>query len=294
MQECGNFSWGALCKMGGKIIARVWGGLGNQLFMYAAAKRLALFNEVPFKLDIISGYLDDKFKRQCCLQHFNINEKIASPWESYASMWGHRRRKIERKINRHIPFHYKSYIRQDKSFESRLLRLRVARRLYLHGYWQDERYFNDIEKLIRDSFMITTPHDDENIKWARRISESNAVCLHARRIKYKFALPPEYYDKAIKYLAQRISNPHFFCFSDYPEWIFKNLSIDYPFTVIDHNKEDRNYEDLWLMTKCKHFVVANSSFSWWGAWLNPDPDKIVIAPAAWGYDTAVPEGWKTI
>jgi hypothetical protein len=280
--------------MGGKIIARVWGGLGNQLFMYAAAKRLALLNGVPLKLDITSGYLNDKFIRQYCLGHFNINEEIASPWESYVSVWGHQRRKIERKINRHIPLQYKSYIKQDRSIESELLGLRVTRRLYLQGYWQDEQYFKDIQELIQDSFKITTQHDDENVKWAQRISESNAVGLHARRINYKFALPAQYYYRAIKHLAQRISNPHFFCFSDDPEWIFKNLSIDYPFTVIDHNQEDRNYEDLWLMTKCKHFIIANSSFSWWGAWLNPNPDKIVIAPATWGYNTTVPKEWMTI
>jgi hypothetical protein len=142
--------------------------------------------------------------------------------------------------------------------------------------------------------VITTPHDSENFKWAQKISESNAVCLHARRGKYKFALPTEYYHRAVEYVAQKISNPHFYCFSDDPEWIFKNLSIDYSYTVIDHNKEDRNYEDLWLMTKCKHYIIANSTFSWWGAWLNPISDKIVIAPANWGYDTVVPKGWKSI
>lgn len=270
------------------------GGLGNQLFIYAAAKRLALANNATLKLDVLSGYVNDKYNRHLCLQHFNINERIASPWESYVSVWGHRRRKIERKINRRIPFRYKSYIKQKRPYESRLLGLRIVRNLYLQGYWQDERYFKDIEKVIRDSFVITTPHDNQNICWAQKISEVNAVCLHARRLNYKFVLPTEYYQKAIAYILKHIVNPHFYCFSDDPEWIKKNFTMDYPFTVLDHNKESRNYEDLWLMTKCKHYIVANSSFSWWGAWLNPSSDKVVIAPANWGYDAAVPKGWKTI
>ena len=275
-------------------MAKVVGGLGNQLFIYAAAKRLALANNATLKLDILSGYDHDKNRRRFCLKHFNINEEIASSWESYISMWGAWRRKQVLKINCHIPFRYKFYIKQEKPYESRLLDLRINRRLYLHGYWQDERYFKDIEKIIRRSFVIATPHDSQNIKWAQTISESNAVCMHTRRINYKFALPIEYYNRAVEYVARKISNPHFFCFSDDPEWTLKNFSTDFPFTILDHNKKDRDYEDLWLMTKCKHYIIANSSFSWWGAWLNPDPDKIVIAPANWGYDTAVPEGWKTI
>jgi len=278
----------------GKVVARVVGGLGNQLFIYAAAKRLALANNAVLKLDILSGYDRDKYGRRFGLKHFNINEEIASPWESYISKRGAWRRKQARKINRHIPFPYQFYIKQERPYESRLIDLRFTRSLYLQGYWQDERYFKDVEKVIRDSFVIKTPHDSQNIKWAQKISESNAVCVHARRINYKFALSSEYYHRAVEYIAQKISNPHFFCFSDDPEWILNNFSTDLPFTVLDHNREDKDYEDLWLMNKCRHYVIANSSFSWWGAWLNPDPDKIVIAPANWGYDTAVPEAWKTI
>ncbi len=92
----------------GKIVAKVMGGLVNQLFIYAASKRLALANNAALKLDMLSGYVNDKYERQFCLKHFNINEEIASPWESYVSAWGVRRRKYERKINRHIPFRYKS------------------------------------------------------------------------------------------------------------------------------------------------------------------------------------------
>ena len=278
----------------GMVIARIEGGLGNQLFIYAAAKRLSVRNNVPLKLDLISGYLDDHYRREFRLRHFNIEAEIASSRESYMSAWGHRRRYVARKINRIIPFPYRFYIKEERPFDGRLLELRVSHRVYLQGYWQDERYFKDIEDIIRENFTITIRHEKKNIEWARRISQSNAVCVHARRWNYEYALPMTYYREAIKYVTRRVEDPHFYCFSDDPEWVERNLAIDYRVTNIRHNRETKNYEDLWLMTQCKHYIVANSTFSWWGAWLNPDPDKIVVAPARWGYSTGIPGKWKAL
>ena len=278
----------------GIVIARIEGGLGNQLFIYAAAKRLSVRNNVPLKLDMLSGYLDDPYRREFCLHHFNIEAEVASSRDSYISWWGHRRRYLARKINRIIPFPYRFYIEEEKPFDSRLLELRVSHRVYLQGYWQDERYFKDIEDIIRKDFTIITGHEEKNVELARRISQSNAVCLHARRSKYEYALPRTYYQEAIKYVTREVEDPHFYCFSDDPEWVAGNLDIHFPVTIIGHNREGKDYEDLWLMTQCRHYIIANSSFSWWGAWLNPNPDKIVVAPANWGYDTAIPEEWQAL
>ncbi|MBU0730883.1 MAG: alpha-1,2-fucosyltransferase [Proteobacteria bacterium] len=274
----------------GKLIARVYGGLGNQLFMYAAAKRLALKNNIPLKLDIHSGFEDDPFNRDYCLRHFDVHEEIADPRESFVADNGEKRRYHARKINRFLPYRMKTYIEQQEAFESRLLDLRVSGQLYLQGYWQDERYFADIEQVIRRSFTITVPHDEENKLIAQKIKGENAVCLHARRQNYVHALPVEYYQKAIAYIVERVEDPHFYCFSDDPAW-FNTLKLQHPFTIISHNSEEKNYEDLWLMQQCRHYIIANSTFSWWGAWLNPDPGKIVVAPAQWGYDTAIPDSW---
>jgi hypothetical protein len=85
----------------------------------------------------------------------------------------------------------------------------------------------------------------------------------------------------VEHIAQKIGNPHFFIFGDDPEWARTNLKLPYPNTLVDHNQADKNYEDLRLMSQCRHNIVANSSFSWWGAWLNPNEDKIVLAPKRW-------------
>jgi hypothetical protein len=276
------------------VIAKVEGGLGNQMFIYAAAKGLAVRNNVPLKLDVVSGYLNDVYGRQFCLDHFNIEAEIAAPKESFASALGPKRRYWTRKINRLLPFSHRSYIEEEKVFDKRLLGLKVIRGVYLQGYWQDERYFKDIEDIVRENFTITIRHEKKNIEWARRISQSNAVCVHARRWNYEYALPMTYYRDAIKYVTRRVEDPHFYCFSDNPEWVERNLAIDYRVTNIRHNRETKDFEDLWLMTQCKHYIIANSSFSWWGAWLNSDPEKIVVVPARWGYSTGIPGKWKAL
>jgi hypothetical protein len=274
----------------GMIIAKVMGGLGNQLFIYAAAKRLSVMNHVPLKLDIISGYIDDTFNRAYCLNHFRIHEEYATSAEVHELNLGNRRN-LRYHINKVLPFRYKRFIREEQLFDPRLLDLRVVNKVYLEGYWQNENYFKDIEQIIRKNFELVSPCDQMNTELAKIMAASNSICLHARRVNYEYLLSSEYYDLAIKHMASKVANPHFFCFSDDIDWIRNNVSIDWPVTYIAHKKESKDYEDFWLMTQCKHYIISNSTFSWWGAWLNADPSKIVIAPKNWGYHTAVPIGW---
>lgn len=274
------------------VIAKIEGGLGNQLFIYAAAKRLSIVSRVPLQLDI-SGYSEDNFERSYSLNHFRINEEYANRKDVYDLNLG-KRRNWQYHFNKILPFRYKRFIREEKLFEPRLLDLRVVHKIYLQGYWQNESYFKDIEPMIRKSFEIISPHDDANVELARKINAVNAVCIHARRLNYEHLLSPEYYDGAIKKMAGKLANPHFFCFSDDMDWIRNNIRIDWPVTYIPHDKESKDYEHLWLMTQCKHYIIANSSYSWWGAWLNPSPAKIVFAPKKWGYRAAVPKEWLTL
>jgi len=280
-------------KNNGVVIAKVMGGLGNQLFIYAAAKRLSVANNVPLKLDLSSGYTEDEYDRAYSLQHFKINEENATSEEAYALNLIHNK-DIRYHINKILPFRYKRFIRENKLFDPRLLNVKIAHTVYLDGYWQDESYFKDIETTIRKDFEIISPHDQINIELAKEMSKTNAICLHARRFKYEYLLSSEYYDLAVKYMAKNVPTPHFYCFSDDIEWIKTNVAINYPVTYISHNKESKDYEDLWLMTRCKHYIIANSTFSWWGAWLNALSSKIVIAPKNWGYRAAVPKDWVVL
>lgn len=275
------------------IIAKIEGGLGNQMFIYAAAKRLSMVNHVPLKLDIMSGYAGDNFGRSYSLKHFRLNEEFASDKDVRELNLG-AKRNWQYHINKILPFRYKRFIREDKLFEPRLLDLKVVHKIYLQGYWQDENYFKDIEPVIRKSFEIISPHDDSNVALARKIKAANAVCIHARRLNYEYLLPAAYYDLAIKQMAGKVADPHFFCFSDDINWMKNNIKPDWPVTYIPNDKNFKDYEHLWLMTQCRHFIIANSSYSWWGAWLNDSPVKIVIAPKNWGYRAATPKEWISL
>jgi hypothetical protein len=288
------------------VIARLCGGLGNQLFIYAAARRLSLKNNVPLILDAVSGFSDDFYRRNYCLHHFNIKADFTN-YFICRKRFSWLEREIRRKLSTLRKIENRSYIIEEiEAFDSRIYNLQVKGTVYLDGYWQSEKYFKDIEDIIRQDLEIITEHDEDNIKIANEIKSLNAVCLHARRLhgvpnlpnaepkKSVPALPMEYYRKAIELIARRVSNPVFFCFGDYPQWLVENIKIDFPTFIIDNNKDDeKNYEDLWLMRQCKHFILANSTFSWWGAWLSNNKNKIVIA-RQFGNRDCIPNEWITI
>lgn len=160
---------------------------------------------------------------------------------------------------------------------------------YYDGYFQNEKYFIDIRDDILKAFTLKPPIDEKNQEILDIIKNTNSVSLHVRRGDYvtiesanKFhgTCPLKYYRKAIKYIEKHVKNPHFFLLSDDIDWVVKNLKIEHPCTIINFNQE-KDYFDMHLMKHCKHNIVANSSFSWWGAWLNDNPKKIVIAPKKW-------------
>ncbi|WP_265943729.1 alpha-1,2-fucosyltransferase [Dechloromonas sp. A34] len=177
--------------------------------------------------------------------------------------------------------------------------------VYLDGYWQSERYFSSSAQQIREAFRITSPLDASNAALAQQIDATTSVSVHVRR--GDFARNPEvsrvhgvdlreYYWKAIEAIGRRLNKPHYFIFSDEPEWVRGHLDIAAPWTVVDHNSGVNSYRDMQLMSLCRHHVIANSTFSWWGAWLNPRPDKIVVAPCQWfandtPTDDLIPATW---
>lgn len=293
------------------VIVKLKGGLGNQLFEYACGRRIAIDNNLPFKLDKETGFINDFYKRKYSLSPFNILQNFASAHDtekiSYAlspALIG----KTIRLINKLNPFH-KFYSGQERHFHFDQSILKPYTKVYLDGHWQSEKYFKTIEDTIRREFTIKEKPNAINQQYINKISESNSVSIHIRRVD--FVSDPktfqthgtcslEYYYSAIKKILQRIKNPQFYIFSDDSKWARENLKLNSPTDYITHNGAGKDYEDLRLMSLCKHNILANSTFSWWGGWLNNNPVKIVIAPKKWfnkkNVDTKdlIPEEWHTI
>lgn len=177
---------------------------------------------------------------------------------------------------------------------------------YLHGYWQVERYFKHIEDDIRAAFVPRHPMSEQNAEMAANIASGPSVSLHVRRGDYLTVgahglCDQAYYDAALAKVVEGLdADPTVYVFSDDPDWAKANLPLPYKKVVVDFNGPDTDYEDLRLMSLCQHNVLANSSFSWWGAWLNTNADKRVAGPANWFSDPKMdnpdilPNGWLTV
>ncbi len=284
------------------LIVRMFGGLGNQLFCYAAARRAAFVNNIPLKLDIISGFKRDPYQRKYLLHQFNIQGKMASRTESFDYPTGRIFRKLVKNINKLISQKNRFYLTEESiyQFDSSLLNVNPKYNLYMEGYWHSEKYFKDIEHIIRSDLKIIAPHEPLAIQEAEQIKNvQNPVCLGIRQFQEvtkpgaHLVLPLEYYLKAIAKIAEQIANPHFFIFCNDQKWAEAHLQLSYPHTFITAKLEnDRAYEDLWLMSLCRHFIIPNSTYHWWGAWLSENKNKIVIAPEKGFYNRdIIPDGW---
>jgi len=292
-----------------KVIPRILGGLGNQLFCYAAARRLALVNHAELVLDDVSGFVrDHDYQRHYQLDHFNIPCRKATPYERLEP-FSRVRRVLKRKWNQRLPFAQRAYIQQQGiDFEPRLLRAKPKGAVYLEGYWQGEDYFKDIESTIRQDLQIKPPTDATNLAMAVQIRDYTSVAVHLRFFDEPQApginnAPGDYYTRAVEMMESLAPGAHYFVFSDQPEAARARIPLpDARFTLVSHNRGDENaYADLWLMTQCQHFIIANSTFSWWGAWLARRAGKQVIAPGfemrqgkmSWGFSGLLPAEWIT-
>lgn len=156
----------------------------------------------------------------------------------------------------------------------------------VYGYWQDERYFLDIEDEIRKAFTFRNI-DAKNRQLGDEMENAQSVSLHIRRGDYLKCpglqiCTPSYYDNAIKYIKEHVENPLFYVFSDDLEWSEKfMIECGVNFRLVSHNRGRDSYKDMYLMTRCQHNIIANSSFSWWGAWLGKQEGKIVVCPNEW-------------
>lgn len=272
------------------IIVKLIGGLGNQMFQYAAGRCLAHKYSTELKLDI------QNFKnytlRNYDLNNFDIIENFAT--SSDLSRIFFPSDKLTVKVFKHV-IRSVSRIQQikyikEKEYNFQQNFIKLPDNIYLDGYWQSEKYFLDIEDIIRKEFSVVNPLTSTTQDLAEQIRNCEAVSLHVRRGDYVSdpktnsvhgVCGIEYYCNAINMIRENIEKPCFFIFSDDPDWACCNIKPDAPTTYVRHADDSKDYEDIHLMSICKHNIIANSSFSWWGAWLNENPEKIVIAPKKW-------------
>lgn len=273
------------------ITVKLQGGLGNQMFQYAIGRQLSIINNTNLKLDLT--FLLDRTPREHLtfrdyeLEAFRINPQIAEESEVRLFNQNDPVSRIKRRFG-------STKLVSEKNLRFQSTILNSGDQVYLNGYWQCEKYFDAIRAEILNDFTLkesTLNELHENViltETKELMLKSNSVSVHFRRGDYvsdsvtsQFhgICSMNYYQDAIRRIADQIPNPHFFLFSDDPEWVVNNRIIyDFPTTVVTATNM---HLDMYLMSLCKHNIIANSSFSWWGAWLNRNPKKMVIAPKRW-------------
>ncbi|MBU9698238.1 alpha-1,2-fucosyltransferase [Rhodobacteraceae bacterium HSP-20] len=268
------------------IHVRLAGGLGNQLFQYAAGRALALRRGTGLLLDTRELGRGGPAHSVYGLHHFAIEARIARD----ADLPPDRSRPLAHLL-------WRRFGRNPRFLRERGLGLNSAvldapDGTYLHGYFQSEAYFSDALPALRHELSIVTAPSAENAGWLARIAaDGDAVSLHMRRGDYVSdakgatthgTCDAAHYRRAIAALTERTGRtPSLYVFSDDPDWVRTNLDLGLPMHVPGHNGPDVPHEDLRLMSACRHHIIANSTFSWWAAWLDPRPDAITIAPRRW-------------
>lgn len=268
------------------IVFQAQGGLGNQLFQYAAARRLALYNQCSLVVD--HHWFDHpragETQRSLELTRFPVVMRLATPWELLR--WTPMRSKWSRYLKPLMPLK----LIREQGYGINHSVLSATSNSYLTGFWQSEAYFADIRQQLLKELNPVAPPGPKDLVMMEQILTSDSISVHVRRgdyvtlssaSAYHGLCTLDYYRKAISYISERIDNPSLFIFSDDPEWTRANLQSPIPTYYVDHNSPELAFQDLRLMSLCQHHILANSSFSWWGAWLSNESDGIVIAPERW-------------
>ncbi len=270
------------------IILKLRGALGNQMFQYAFARALAIEKKQLLFIDdkSLESYADafgkNKASRMYKLGYFKI-KGILLPFKmsrliSILKYFGRRFEKIEKIDN------------QDPIYDEKLVKKALnTKDIVLDGHWFSQKYFSKYTEDIATSFDLSKYAKEADKELQEEINNCNSVFLHIRRADYvsnpevaaqQGIITLDYYNRAIQYLKNKVGDIKIFVFSDDIEWAKKNLKSDVPIKYVEGNVNDPIL-DVFLMSICKHSIIANSTFSWWAAWLNKDKKKIVISPKYW-------------
>jgi hypothetical protein len=297
------------------IIVSLRGGLGNQMFQYAAGLAAARKNDVPLVLD--TAYLNDRFPRKqftfrtydldifelspkfTALSNLSVKAPIPGVWLGLDLALAN--------IKEFLGL--QKFVKEEKEFSFDPKVFSAGKNIFLWGFWQTPKYFEGIEDEIREAFRFRYPLEGEAATIAEDIKKHNSIALHVRRADYVMPKYQEmygetnlsYYDKAVRFMTDHVKDPKFYVFSDDVAWCKENIKLAYPMEYIERSSEGpkANYH-VQLMSLCKHNIVANSTFSWWAAWLNQNPGKIVVAPKEWsrsvpsGECDIIPSSWQAL
>ncbi|HIP11776.1 MAG TPA: alpha-1,2-fucosyltransferase [Arcobacter sp.] len=278
------------------IIVKIIGGLGNQMFQYAYAKVLQQ-KGYTVKIDI-SAFETYKLHGGYQLDKYNIDLKISTKEENDKFYKNH----FIAKTLRRLGFDNSNII-QEKSlaFDEKLLNIKNYN--YISGYFQNEMYFKEIKEILLKEFTLNLDKSKYTNKIENEILDSKDSCaIHIRRGDYSNSTNINihgvcdlaYYDKAISFINSKYDDLKYFIFSDDILWVKENLKMRNAIYYIDSEEKRTPHEDMYLMSLCKNNIIANSSFSWWGAWLNKNDEKIVIAPKRWFSDDTLEKQSKNI
>lgn len=275
-----------------KVIVRMQGGLGNQLFIFAFGKSLAKRLNINVCFDVTKYDVKNPY-REFGLGVFNIKDINLTKKGHGKDLF----KKILKKIlifkclkkyiepKEKVAFEDYKHINQavDGFFYDESL-YEISGRNYIEGFFQNPRYFEDIREEILNDFSLKEPLKGKNKELLNSIKGTDSCSVHVRRGDYidnsgTYVLTPDYYKQAMDIIREKEANCVFYVFSDDIKWCRENFKASENIVFVDY--DNKNYIDLELMKNCKHNIIANSSFSWWGAWLNNNPDKIVIAPNPW-------------
>lgn len=282
------------------LIARFAGGLGNQMFQYAAAYACASRLGVDMVADVSAYDICEMHQGFELIRIFDLPMRIAEKKEIAKVLGIFSYEKVKKTFSHGLLSRYKpKRLVFEPHFHYWPGILSVEDGSFLDGYWQSERYFDGVAKSLRELFRFKYDFDSVNLALSESIFDENSVSLHVRRGDY-FNNPNSrrihavdlsgYYKKAIEYVSRRVSDPVFYVFSDDHDWVLRNVDLPKSSRIVKHNIGPMSYVDMWLMSVCKNNIMANSSFSWWGAWLNESVNKIVTCPRQWFTD----EGMKVL
>ncbi|AEF53553.1 alpha-1,2-fucosyltransferase [Marinomonas posidonica] len=276
------------------IIVDLSGGLGNQMFQYACARSLSIELNLPLKVvygSLASQTVHNGYELN---RVFGLDLEFATENDMQKNLGFFLSKPILRKIFSKKPLNnlkFQNFFPENSFNYNSSLFSYIKDSGFLQGYWQTEKYFLNHKSQILKDFCFVNMDDETNISIANDIQSGHSISIHVRRGDYLTNLKAkaihghcslDYYLKAIEFLQEKIGESRLFIFSDDPEWVSENIATRFSdVSVIQHNRGVKSFNDMRLMSMCDHHIIANSSFSWWGAWLNPSQNKKIIAPKNW-------------